>query len=54
MVRGFLTAVVSLVVEPGLQGAWVSVVVVPGIQGTGSIVEALRLSYSAACGIFLD
>ena len=35
-------------------GAWASVVLVHGLWSLGSVVAACRLSYSTACGIFLD
>ena len=35
-------------------GAWASVVVARGLQSTGSVVVAHGLSYSVACGIFVD
>ena len=41
VVGGLLIAVASLAAELGL-------------QSTGSVVVAHRLSYSTACGIFLD
>ena len=58
-VRGLLTGGASLVSEDrlcGLQWSWHvgSVVACPGLQSTGSIVVVHRLSFSEACGIFLD
>ena len=58
-VRGLLIAGASLVSEDRLCGLWRSwhvgsVVVCPGLQSTGFIVVVHRLSFSEACGIFLD
>ena len=49
-----LTAVASLVAQHGLWSPWASVVAAPGLWSTGSVVAALQLSCSAACGIFPD
>ena len=51
-VQGPLTAVVSLVAEHGLQGAWAPAVAAPGLCSSGSVVVACGLNCSAACGIF--
>ena len=43
-----------LLLSTGSWGTQASVVAIPGLQSTGSVVVALRLSCSEACGIFLD
>ena len=53
-VHGLLIVVASPVAERGLWSARASVVGAPGLWSTGSIVVALGLSCSEACGIFPD
>ena len=53
VVCGLLIAVVCLV-EHRLWGMRASIVAAPRLPGTGSVVVAHRLSFSEACGIFLD
>ena len=49
-----LVVVAPLIVERRLCGTRALAVVVSGLQSPGSVVVALGLSCSAACGIFLD
>ena len=53
-VLALLLAAASLIAERRLSGARASAAVAPGLQSTGSVVVALRLSRSTACGTFPD